>query len=89
MPRPARAADKYRPREQLYIACADMDFSWYRDEVKQFRQWWREGVSLDEMAERLNRDVDEVAILVIDQKRKRKIKNRPGGLWGNKFREAK
>lgn len=34
---------KYRPRERLYIACLDMDFSWFPAEVGKVIRSWQEG----------------------------------------------
>ena len=67
-----------------YIACEDYDFTWSKDEMKNFRQMWREGIPLREIAIRLRRHINEVAILVIDQAEKGYIKSRPGGVFGLK-----
>ncbi|MFZ5688650.1 MAG: hypothetical protein ACOY9Y_10845 [Bacillota bacterium] len=76
--------DKYKicPPEPLYIALADLDFTWYADEVTQVIRWWEDGIALGDMADRLRRDPDEVAILLIDLARAGKIKERDGGVYG-------
>ena len=62
-----------------YIACEDLEFGWSQEDVEQVIEWWNEGVSYDEMARRLDRDGDEVAILLIDLVRKGRIQKRRGG----------
>lgn len=76
--------DKYKlfPPEPLYTALADLDFTWYADEVTQVIRWWEDGIALGDMADRLGRNPDEVAILLIDLARSDKIKEREGGVYG-------
>lgn len=75
---------KLRPQERLYVACMDMDFSWTDVEVQRVTAWWRNGLPLPEMADRLDRDCDEVAILVMDLRRRGRIEKRDGGVWGGR-----
>ena len=69
-------------RNTRYIACEDYDFTWSDEEIKRFRQMWRQGISLPNMAVELGRHQNEVAILVIDQEDKGYIRQRPGGVFG-------
>lgn len=71
-------------RTAIYVACEDMDFVWSRTEVFQFDQAWKRGESITEIADSLDRDCDEVALLAIDRGRKGHIKARPGGVFGTK-----
>ncbi len=73
---------KLRPTERLHIACEDLDLSFTAQEVWDVTQWWNEGMSYDEIAASLNRDGDEVAILLIDLARKGRIRRRRGGCRG-------
>lgn len=73
---------KLRPQEPPYTSCMDMDFSWSRREVCETIRLWRLGVPYHHIAERINRDPDEVFILLIDLGRRKKIKKRPGGVFG-------
>jgi len=73
---------KYRPDEQLYIAFEAFDFSWYKKEVERVIRYWKYGLSLAEIGKRINRDLDEIAILLMDLGRKGKIKPRKNGIWG-------
>ena len=73
---------KRRPREKLYIALSELDFSWYPDEVEQVAQFWRDGPHIAKIAEMLERDIDEVAVLIMDLARKNKIRRRKNGVLG-------
>lgn len=78
-----RDKQKVTPPEPLYIALAGLDFSWYQDEIAKVTSWWNRGVSVKRMAELLDRDPDEVAILIMDLTRTRKIKPRNDGVFGS------
>lgn len=77
-------ADKWklRPAERLHIACEDLDLSFTAQEVWDVIRWWNEGLSYDAMADGLDRDADEVAILLIDLARSGRIQKRRGGCRG-------
>lgn len=77
-----RDAHKRFPPEQLYTVLSELDFTWYHDEVERVIRWWRNGTALGEMSEKLNRDPDEVAILLMDLARAKRIKERQGGVYG-------
>lgn len=69
-------------RRVLYTALEDLDFHWDYEEVKEFKQMWKKGFSIQEMAEYFERPQEEVAVLIIDRAMKDSIKPREGGLWG-------
>ena len=73
---------KRQPREELYIALSELDFSWYPGEVEQVAQLWREGLPVADIAEKMERDIDEVAILIMDLARQKKIEPRKNGAAG-------
>jgi len=73
---------KLRPQERLHIACDGLDLSFTAQEVWDVTRWWREGMSYDQMADSLDRDADEVAILLIDLARTGRIEKRRGGCRG-------
>ena len=77
-------ADKWklRPTERLHFACEELDLSFRQQEVWDVIRWWREGMSYDAMADSLDRDADEVAILLIDLARTGRIEKRRGGCRG-------
>lgn len=73
------------PKEELYIACEDLDFSWYHDELQFVIEAWGKGLSIFEIAEELQRDPDEVLILLVDLARKERIGKRRGGIFGERY----
>lgn len=68
-----------------YIACEDMDFVWADQDLEVFRKMWREGLCITDIARAFDRDPDDIGLLVMDQKRKGYIKDRPGGAWGRRM----
>lgn len=75
---------KFMTYERLntYIACEEYDFTWDEKEVARFRELWRAGVSIPDIAKELNRHENEVIFLVVDQAEKVRIKPRKGGALG-------
>ena len=67
-----------------YIACFDLDFSWSEKQVKRVIAYWNSGYHIAEIAKKVDRIIDEVAILIIDLVRKEKITERPGGVFGGR-----
>lgn len=64
----------------MYIALEEINFTWEHSEVRTFCKLWRAGHSLENIAKYLKRDMDEVAVLLMDQIRENKIKPRPHGI---------
>lgn len=73
---------KYRPKTRLYIALESLDFSWYPWEVEKVRELWAQGKSIMRIGKIMDRDPDEVTLLVMSLARERKISRRPGGAIG-------
>jgi len=73
---------KWRPQEELYIALSELDFSWYPGEVEKIKKLWAYGLHIAKIAEMLERDIDEVAVLIMDLARKNKIRRRKNGVLG-------
>lgn len=67
-----------------YIACFDLDFSWSEKQVKRVIAYWNSGYHIAEIAKKVDRIIDEVALLIIDLARKEKIDEREGGVFGAK-----
>ncbi|WP_227522037.1 helix-turn-helix domain containing protein [Bacillus solitudinis] len=67
-------------RQIIYIALEELNFLWDEKEVIEFDQMWKRGVSLKRMARYFNREEDEVAMLILDRKRKKRISVRDRGL---------
>ncbi|GAA2775249.1 MULTISPECIES: hypothetical protein [Bacillati] len=74
--------DFFKPRNNVYLACDEMDFTWGTEDVFQFEEMWKKGEDIHSIAKELKRDPDELAILAIDRARLGRIKRRPGGLLG-------
>lgn len=73
---------KLRPKEELYIALEELDFTWYTSQVDKVRQMWEAGEHIADIAEAVKRDQDEVAILLMSLSRSKKIGNRTHGVFG-------
>ena len=70
---------------QPYIPLQDgprFDFEWSPAVVRELVRMWQAGICLSIMAETVQRDPDELAVLIIDLRRRNIIKDRPGGAWG-------
>ena len=57
----------------MHIACEELNFMWTKNEVRKTRRMLNDGYKISDMAEELKRDIDEVAILIIDLGRGRRI----------------
>jgi fructose-1,6-bisphosphatase/sedoheptulose 1,7-bisphosphatase-like protein len=66
------------------IVCEDLDFLWSLTDIKLCKSMWIQGFSIPDMARALERDVDEVTILIMDLSRKEEIQNRVGGARGKR-----
>lgn len=73
---------KYRKgeRRNLYIALEELDMFWDEDEVRQVKEAWDKNESVFAIAKRMERDPDEVAVLLMDLARKGRIEKRVMGL---------
>lgn len=68
---------------ETIIALEDVNFLWNIRDVKQVEHWWNNGESIWSIGKKLNRDPDEVAILLMDMIRRNLISYREGGAWGS------
>lgn len=70
--------------EDAHILLESADVQWYWDgeQVIKFRELWRKGKSIEEMAEELETNMLSVAILAMDQAEQNNIKPRRFGLFG-------
>lgn len=73
---------KLRPMVELYIALDGLDLSFLPDEVTQFIDLWEEGLSMYDIAAKMNRHAEELAVLLIDLSMRKKVIARNGGLLG-------
>ena len=71
-------------RGEKYIALDDLNFAWLEDEVATVITMYNAGSPVWEIAEKLGRPQEEVALLLMDLSRKKAIEPRAGGVYGNK-----
>ena len=76
-----RDINKLRP-EKLYIALKELDFSFEQFELDITIDMWNRGRYIGTIVNELQRDCDEIAILIMSLRRDNKIEDREGGLWG-------
>lgn len=60
----------------MEIILEDAKFMWSKKELKHFKALWEQGLGIYEIAEWMNEGPDDIALLVIDQAQKEKIKRR-------------
>jgi hypothetical protein len=71
-------------RATTYIALEEVDFIWSIREVIEFDRLWRDGYSIEYMADYFDRKPLEVLLLALDRAEKGKIKQRENGIWGKR-----
>lgn len=69
-------------RSCIYVACEEVDMIWDERDVTAFDSMWNEGFSIDDIASSFERDVDEVALLVMDRARNGYISKRKNAFRG-------
>ncbi|EKS8370735.1 helix-turn-helix domain-containing protein [Bacillus thuringiensis] len=69
-----------KERRNLYIALEEMDMFWDEDEVWRVKEAWNNNESIFAISEKLQRDPDEVTLLIMDLARKGAIGKRTLGL---------
>ena len=79
---------KLRPRTQLTVLLDQLDLTATPNELRTVREAWQSGDSVGDMAERLQRDPDEVALMIMHMARQLRIGPRPGGAYGTAFRDT-
>jgi len=68
---------------ELTIILEDLDFSWFKHEISKVKELWALGEHIADIAKAVNRDQDEVALLIMHLARNRKIRKRQKGVFGN------
>lgn len=68
--------------EPVLIACEELNYVWQPEKVREFREMWKGGEDIREIAKYLKRKPEEVAILVMDQAKRGNIQKRPTGIFG-------
>ncbi|WP_052343608.1 hypothetical protein [Bacillus massiliigorillae] len=56
-------------RTKLYVMLEDVEIDWYWDEkdVKEFDKSFKRGMNVEELANKFNRSLEEIALMVIDR----------------------
>lgn len=70
------------PLKDIYIVLEDMDLDWSKDDVDEFDLMWKKGIPIDLIAKNFGREVDEIAVLVMDRARRGSINPRYRGVFG-------
>ena len=73
---------KLRPKEELIIAGMDWDFSFTAAEIKDISKMWADEIPLPDIAEKLKRKNQEIAVMIMDLATYGKIKRRKYGVYG-------
>ena len=73
---------KCRPKDELYFVLMDVDFTWLPDKVVKVKSLWQSGADIKKIADVVDRDVDEVFLLLLDLARNKKIKTGENGIFG-------
>ncbi len=72
----------HMPRKNRVIVLEDMNFIWDEWELEELAQCWKKGVNIYRLAERYERDPDEVLLALMHLAREDRIKQRDKGLRG-------
>ncbi|MEB8992582.1 helix-turn-helix domain-containing protein [Bacillus cereus] len=67
-------------RRNLYIALEELDMFWDEDDILRVKNAWKNNESVFAIGEKLQRDPDEVTLLIMDLARKGAIGKRALGL---------
>ena len=66
----------------MTIILEERKFIWEDAELREFREMWEQGDSVNEMAKRFRCKEIDIAMVVLDQAEKKLIRSRPAGLIG-------
>ncbi|WP_051669237.1 hypothetical protein [Carnobacterium jeotgali] len=66
----------------MTIILEERKFIWEDAELREFREMWEQGDSVNKMAKRFRCKEIDIAMLVLDQAEKKLIRSRPAGLIG-------
>ena len=63
----------YRNRE-IYTPLEDINFHWNKEDIEKFRVLWNNGIGFDDISRYLKRDPIELAVLLLDLAKQKKLK---------------
>ncbi|PEJ56169.1 helix-turn-helix domain containing protein [Bacillus sp. AFS002410] len=76
----SKLMDPTRKRKEVVIVLEELDFTWDKSEIKEFVRLWKEGTSIWDLSKTFQRPQVEIALLIMDQEIKGRIKPRKIGL---------
>ncbi|MEH7435486.1 hypothetical protein [Bacillus thuringiensis] len=68
--------------EADYIMLEQFNHGWSNQQINDFREMWKAGISIENISKVFKRKPQEVILLVYDQAEKRKVSPRSTGLEG-------
>lgn len=72
----------YQNKEEKYIVLADLEYGWLSNDIEIVKTMWGEGYHIEDISKEIDREIEEVFLLLLDQARKGKIKRRTNGVFG-------
>lgn len=69
----------------IEIILEDVEFAWRKSDIQEVIKLWGYGIPLKKISERINRDLDEVFLLLLHLARNGTIKKRENFIWGNDY----
>jgi hypothetical protein len=79
-----RNTAKYNFEEQhiCFIDSETVSFAWDKSNVERFLVMWDEGISVEGIAKKFNRNPIDVMILLLEMGEEERLERRPTGLFG-------
>ena len=71
-----------KPKDMLYVVFEDLNFAWMPGELEKVKAAWEAGMHIVDIAREVDRQENEVAILVMDLAEKGRFRPREGGAYG-------
>ena len=68
----------------MTIILEERKFIWEDAELREFREMWEQGDSVNKMAKQFRCKEIDIAMVVLDQAEKKLIRSRPAGLIGGR-----
>ena len=73
------------PKDKIHIPLIDLDFRFQPEEVERVEEMWKEGYDIRVISKELNREGDEIMVLLLDLARKDRIVKRENSVWGTRL----
>ena len=69
-------------QSEVEIILQDIEFAWKIKDIETIKKMWERNCSLKQMIKKINRNGDEIFLLLIHLSRQGEIKKRKGFIWG-------